>query len=100
MSIFRENTDAVYAGIEWESGTEQARKLIEFIAGLGKKVRPDSGVGIKPVSEFGSKRLVRKALQYAVAHHSKRITLVHKGNIQKFTEGAFKDWGYQVARDE
>ena len=100
MTIFRENTEDVYAGIEWKSGTEEARKVIEFIAGLGKKVRPDSGVGIKPVSEFGSKRLVRKALQYAVAHHSKRITLVHKGNIQKFTEGAFKDWGYQVARDE
>jgi isocitrate dehydrogenase len=100
MTIFRENTEDVYAGIEWKSGSEEARKVIEFIAGLGKKVRPDSGVGIKPVSEFGSKRLVRKALQYAVAHHSKSITLVHKGNIQKFTEGAFKDWGYQVARDE
>ena len=100
MTIFRENTEDVYAGIEWKSGTEEARKVIEFIAGLGKKVRPDSGVGIKPVSEFGSKRLVRKALQYAVAHHSKSITLVHKGNIQKFTEGAFKDWGYQVAREE
>jgi len=100
MTIFRENTEDVYAGIEWKSGTEEARKVIEFIAGLGKKVRPDSGVGIKPISEFGSKRLVRKALQYAVAHHSKSITLVHKGNIQKFTEGAFKDWGYQVARDE
>ncbi|HEY3569651.1 MAG TPA: isocitrate dehydrogenase (NADP(+)) [Thermoanaerobaculia bacterium] len=100
MTIFRENTEDVYAGIEWKSGTEEARKLIEFLAGLGKKVRPDSGVGIKPVSEFGSKRLVRKALQYAVAHHSKSITLVHKGNIQKFTEGAFKDWGYQVAREE
>jgi isocitrate dehydrogenase len=100
MTIFRENTEDVYAGIEWKSGTEEARKVIEFIAGLGKKVRPDSGIGIKPVSEFGSKRLVRKALQYAIAHHSKSITLVHKGNIQKFTEGAFKDWGYQVARDE
>ncbi|HEY4590260.1 MAG TPA: isocitrate dehydrogenase (NADP(+)) [Thermoanaerobaculia bacterium] len=100
MTIFRENTEDVYAGIEWKSGSEEARKVIEFIAGLGKKVRPDSGIGIKPVSEFGSKRLVRKALQYAIAHHSKSITLVHKGNIQKFTEGAFKDWGYQVARDE
>lgn len=100
MTIFRENTEDVYAGIEWKSGTEEARRLIEFLAGLGKKVRPDSGIGIKPVSEFGSKRLVRKALQYAIAHHSKSITLVHKGNIQKFTEGAFKDWGYQVAREE
>jgi isocitrate dehydrogenase len=100
MTIFRENTEDVYAGIEWKAGTDEARRLIEFLAGLGKKVRPDSGVGIKPISEFGSKRLVRKALQYAVAHHSKSITLVHKGNIQKFTEGAFKDWGYQVAREE
>jgi len=100
MVIYRENTEDVYAGIEWKAGTDEARRLIEFLAGLGKKVRPDSGVGIKPISEFGSKRLVRKALQYAVAHHSKSITLVHKGNIQKFTEGAFKDWGYQVAREE
>jgi isocitrate dehydrogenase len=100
MTIFRENTEDVYAGIEWKAGTDEARRLIEFLAGLGKKVRPDSGVGIKPISEFGSKRLMRKALQYAVAHHSRSITLVHKGNIQKFTEGAFKDWGYQVARDE
>ncbi|HET9211170.1 MAG TPA: isocitrate dehydrogenase (NADP(+)) [Thermoanaerobaculia bacterium] len=100
MTIFRENTEDVYAGIEWKAGTEEARKLIEFLAGLGKKVRPDSGIGIKPISEFGSKRLVRKAIQYAIAHHSKSITLVHKGNIQKFTEGAFKDWGYQVAREE
>ena len=100
MTIFRENTEDVYAGIEWKAGTDEARRLIEFLAGLGKKVRPDSGIGIKPISEFGSKRLVRKAIQYAVAHHSKSITLVHKGNIQKFTEGAFKDWGYQVAREE
>ncbi|HEY4592542.1 MAG TPA: isocitrate/isopropylmalate family dehydrogenase, partial [Thermoanaerobaculia bacterium] len=100
MTIFRENTEDVYAGIEWKSGSEEARKVIEFIAGLGKKVRPDSGVGIKPVSEFGSKRLVRKAIEFAIAHQRKSVTLVHKGNIQKFTEGAFKDWGYQVARDE
>src|SRR3954447_18280672 len=100
MIIFRENTEDVYAGIVWKAGSEEARRLIEFLAGLGKKVRPDSGVGIKPISEFGSKRLVRKAIQYAVAHHRKSITLVHKGNIQKFTEGAFKDWGYQLAREE
>jgi isocitrate dehydrogenase len=100
MTIFRENTEDVYAGIEWKAGTDEARRVIEFLATLGKKIRPDSGVGIKPISEFGSKRLVRKALQYAVAHNSKSITLVHKGNIQKFTEGAFKDWGYQVAREE
>jgi isocitrate dehydrogenase len=100
MIIFRENTEDVYAGIEWKEGTEEARKVIEFLATLGKKIRPDSGIGIKPVSETGSKRLVRKALQYAVAHNRKSVTLVHKGNIQKFTEGAFKDWGYQLAREE
>jgi isocitrate dehydrogenase len=100
MVIFRENIEDVYAGIEWKAGTDEANRVIEFIAGLGKKIRPGSGIGIKPISEFGSKRLVRKAIQFAIAHHRKSITLVHKGNIQKFTEGAFKDWGYQVARDE
>jgi isocitrate dehydrogenase len=100
MVIFRENTEDVYAGIEWKSGSDEARQVIEFLGGLGKKVRPDSGIGIKPVSETGSKRLVRKALQYAVAHKRKSVTLVHKGNIMKFTEGAFKDWGYAVAREE
>ncbi|MFL6233133.1 MAG: isocitrate dehydrogenase (NADP(+)) [Thermoanaerobaculia bacterium] len=100
MVIFRENIEDVYAGIEWKAGSDEANRIIEFIAGLGKKIRPGSGVGIKPVSEFGSKRLVRKAIQYAIAHHRKSVTLVHKGNIQKFTEGAFKDWGYQVAREE
>ncbi len=100
MVIFRENTEDVYAGIEWKSGSEEAAKVIEFLGSMGKKVRPDSGIGIKPVSETGSKRLVRKALQYAVAHKRKSVTLVHKGNIMKFTEGAFKDWGYAVAREE
>jgi isocitrate dehydrogenase len=100
MVIFRENIEDVYAGIEWKAGTDEANRVIEFIAGLGKKIRPGSGIGIKPISEFGSKRLVRKAIQYAIAHGRKSVTLVHKGNIQKFTEGAFKDWGYQVARDE
>jgi isocitrate dehydrogenase len=100
MIIFRENTEDVYAGIEWKSGSEEARKLIEFLASLGKTVRPDSGIGIKPVSVTGSKRLVRKALQYAIATGRKSVTLVHKGNIMKFTEGAFKDWGYEVAREE
>jgi isocitrate dehydrogenase len=100
MIIFRENTEDVYAGIEWKSGSEEARKLIEFLAGLGKTVRPDSGLGIKPVSVTGSKRLVRKALQYAIATRRKSVTLVHKGNIMKFTEGAFKEWGYEVAREE
>ncbi len=100
MVIFRENIEDVYAGIEWKAGSDEANRVIEFIAGLGKKIRPGSGIGIKPISEFGSKRLVRKAIQFAIAHHRKSVTLVHKGNIQKFTEGAFKDWGYQVARDE
>jgi len=100
MVVFRENTEDVYAGIEWRAGSEEARKLIEFLAGLGKTVRPDSGIGIKPISAFGSKRLVRKALQYAIANGRKNVTLVHKGNIMKFTEGAFKDWGYEVAREE
>ena len=100
MIVFRENTEDVYAGIEWRAGSEEAKKLIEFLAGLNKQVRPDSGIGIKPISETGSKRLVRKALQHAVAHGRKSVTLVHKGNIMKFTEGAFKDWGYEVAREE
>ena len=100
MVIFRENTEDVYAGIEWRAGSEEAARVIEFVAGLGKKIRPDSGIGIKPVSVTGSKRLVRKALQYAVACGRKSVTLVHKGNIMKFTEGAFKDWGYEVAREE
>ncbi len=100
MVIFRENTEDVYAGIEWRAGSEEAKRLIEFLAGLGKKVRPDSGIGIKPISVTGSKRLVRKAIQYAQAAGRKSVTLVHKGNIMKFTEGAFKDWGYEVAREE
>jgi isocitrate dehydrogenase len=100
MVIFRENIEDVYAGIEWKAGTDEANRVIEFIAGLGKKIRPGSGIGIKPISEFGSKRLVRKAVQYAIAHDRESVTLVHKGNIQKFTEGAFKDWGYEVAREE
>jgi isocitrate dehydrogenase len=99
--IFRENTEDVYAGIEWAKGTPQAEKLIEFLSReLGKRVRPDSGIGIKPMSEFGSKRLVRMAIKYAIAHKRKTVTLVHKGNIMKFTEGAFRDWGYEVAKAE
>ncbi len=101
MVIYRENTEDVYAGIEWKAGTPEAEKLIAFLdKEMGKKVRPGSGVGIKPISAFGSKRLVRKALQYAVAQGRTDLTLVHKGNIQKFTEGAFKDWGYELARQE
>jgi isocitrate dehydrogenase len=100
MVIFRENTEDVYAGIEWPAGSENAKKLIDFLGQLGKEVRPDSGIGIKPISTFGSKRLVRKALRYSLECGRKSVTLVHKGNIMKFTEGAFRDWGYEVARDE
>ncbi|MFP5285519.1 MAG: NADP-dependent isocitrate dehydrogenase, partial [Thermoanaerobaculia bacterium] len=100
MVIFRENTEDVYAGIEWPSGSENAKKVIDFLGQLGKEVRPDSGIGIKPVSTFGSKRLVRKALRYALECGRKSVTLVHKGNIMKFTEGAFRDWGYELAQKE
>lgn len=99
--IFRENTEDVYAGIEWEMGTADARKVIDFLKEeMGVSVRSDSGIGVKPISEFATKRLVRKALKYAVANNRKSLTLVHKGNIMKFTEGAFKNWGYEVALDE
>ena len=99
--IFRENTEDVYAGIEWARGTPQAEKIIEFISNeMGRRIRPDSGIGIKPMSEFASQRLVRKALQFAVANDRKTLTLVHKGNIMKFTEGAFRDWGYELAEKE
>jgi len=98
--IFRENTEDVYAGIEWASETEAAKKVIELVQQLGKKIRPDSGIGIKPMSPTGTKKLVRKAIQYALDHGRKTVTLVHKGNIMKFTEGAFRDWGYELARAE
>ena len=99
--IFRENTEDVYAGIEWTQGSDEARRLIEFInTTFDKSIREDSGIGIKPISIFATRRLVRKAIQYAIAQGRRRITLVHKGNIQKFTEGAFRDWGYELARDE
>ncbi|HEX9764746.1 MAG TPA: NADP-dependent isocitrate dehydrogenase [Candidatus Acidoferrales bacterium] len=98
--IFRENTEDVYAGIEWPSETEAAKKVIELVQQLGKKIRPDSGIGIKPMSPTGTKKLVRKAIQYALDHGRKTVTLVHKGNIMKFTEGAFRDWGYELARAE
>jgi isocitrate dehydrogenase len=98
--IFRENTEDVYAGIEWQSGSPEANKLIAWLeAELGKRVRPESGVGIKPISPFGSKRLVGKAIRYALDRGRDSVTLVHKGNIMKFTEGAFKDWGYEIARE-
>ncbi len=100
MVIFRENTEDVYAGIEWPAGSAEARRLIGVLGEMGKTVRPDSGIGIKPVSATGSKRLVRKALRFALEQRRKSVTLVHKGNIMKFTEGAFKEWGYEVARQE
>jgi len=98
--IYRENTEDVYAGIEWSSDSKEANQLIEYIKdNLGKNIRALSGVGIKPISPFGSKRLVKKAIQYAVDRNRSSVTLVHKGNIQKFTEGAFRDWGYEVAKE-
>jgi isocitrate dehydrogenase len=101
MVIFRENTEDVYAGQELEEGSEGARKLIAFLdAEFGWEIRPDSGIGIKPVSITGSKRLVRAALRYAIANNRRSLTLVHKGNIMKFTEGAFRKWGYEVVREE
>jgi isocitrate dehydrogenase len=99
--IFRENTEDIYAGLEVEEGTPEAKKLISLLKeNFGWKIREDSGVGIKPVSVTGSKRLIRAALNYAVEHKRKSVTLVHKGNIQKFTEGAFRSWGYELVRDE
>jgi isocitrate dehydrogenase len=99
--IFRENTEDVYAGLEWREGTPEVAKLIKFLSDeMGVTVRPDSGVGIKPISRFGSQRLVRKAIQYALDHKRRSVTLVHKGNIMKFTEGAFRDWGYEIAAEE
>jgi isocitrate dehydrogenase len=99
--IYRENTEDVYAGIEWRQGTPEAAKLIEFLVKeMGAKIRPDSGIGIKPISITGTKRLVRRAIQYALETGRRSVTLVHKGNIMKFTEGAFRDWGYELAREE
>ncbi len=101
MVIFRENTEDVYSGIEWKEGSAEAKKVIEFLEKeLGKKIRPDSGIGIKPISRFGTKRLVRAAIKYAIEKNRKSVTLVHKGNIMKFTEGAFRDWGYELAKEE
>ncbi len=101
MVVFRENTEDVYAGIEWKAGTDEANKVIDFInKQMGKNIRADSGIGIKPISAFGTKRLVRKAIQYAIDHNRPSVTLVHKGNIMKFTEGAFRNWGYELAKEE
>jgi isocitrate dehydrogenase len=99
--IFRENTEDVYAGIEWREGSPEAAKVISFLNGeMGRNVRADSGIGIKPVSREGSRRLVRRAINFAISKSRSSVTLVHKGNIMKFTEGAFKEWGYELAREE
>ncbi|MGA2383448.1 MAG: isocitrate dehydrogenase (NADP(+)) [Gemmatimonadales bacterium] len=99
--IFRENTEDVYAGIEYQAGTKEASRLRDFLVNeLKAKLRPESAIGIKPFSEFGSKRLVARALQHAIDKKLPSVTLVHKGNIMKFTEGAFRDWGYQVAQEQ
>lgn len=104
MVIFRENSEDIYAGVEWKAGSPEAEKVIKFLTEeMGvKKIRftENCGIGVKPVSLEGTKRLVRKALQYAVDNDRSSVTIVHKGNIMKFTEGAFKEWGYEVARDE
>ncbi len=99
--IFRENTEDVYAGIEWKQGTPEAKRVIDFLNGeMGTKIRADSGVGIKPISVTGSKRLIRRAIRWAVENKRRSVTLVHKGNIMKFTEGAFRDWGYELVKEE
>jgi isocitrate dehydrogenase len=101
MVIFRENTEDIYAGLEVEEGTPEAAKLIALLHdNLGWNIRPDSGIGIKPISETGSKRLIRAAIEYAVTKKRTSVTMVHKGNIQKFTEGAFRNWGYELVREE
>jgi isocitrate dehydrogenase len=101
MVIFRENTEDVYAGKELQEGTEDAKRAIEFFREqFGWEIRPDSGIGIKPVSETGSKRLIRAAIEFARDNHRRSVTLVHKGNIMKFTEGAFRTWGYELVREE
>lgn len=104
MVIFRENTEDIYAGIEWAAGTDEVEKVIQFLSDMGmrKKIRfpESSAIGIKPVSIDGSKRLVRKAIQYAIDNNRKSVTIAHKGNIMKFTEGGFRDWGYEVAKQE
>ena len=99
--IYRENTEDVYAGIEWAKGSDEVKTVIDFLnKQMGTNIRADSGIGIKPISEFATKRLVRAAIKYAIKRGRKSVTLVHKGNIMKYTEGAFRDWGYEVASDE
>ncbi|MBW2491068.1 MAG: isocitrate dehydrogenase (NADP(+)) [Deltaproteobacteria bacterium] len=101
MIIFRENTEDVYMGLEWKAGSSTAQKIIDLVKSEdGRKIRPDSGVGLKPISRFGTRRLVRMAIEYAFENNKKSVTIVHKGNIMKFTEGAFRNWGYDVAQEE
>jgi len=101
MVVFRENTEDVYMGLEWEAGSPMAEKLIDLVRQEeGTRIRSDSGIGLKPISKTGTRRLVRKAIQYALDHGRKGVTLVHKGNIMKYTEGAFRKWGYQLAQEE
>jgi len=101
MIIFRENTEDVYAGIEWQAGTPEADKVIDFLRNeMGANIRDASGIGIKPISAFGTKRLVRRAINHAIDQGRTSVTLVHKGNIMKYTEGAFRSWGYELAREE
>jgi isocitrate dehydrogenase len=101
MVIFRENTEDIYAGLEAEAYTAGAKKLIDFFRDqMGWEIREGSGIGIKPISEFGSKRLIRASIKYALAHGRASVNMVHKGNIQKFTEGAFRNWGYELVREE
>lgn len=100
LVIFREATEDVYAGIEWAAGSPEARQLVRFLEGMGIRVAEDAGLGVKPISETASKRLVRKAIAYALQRGRRSVTLMHKGNIMKFTEGAFREWGYEVAAQE
>ena len=101
MVVFRENTEDVYMGLEWESGSEMAKKIIDVVnANSPKKIRIEAGIGIKPMTRYCTRRLVKMAIEYAIDQHKKSVTLVHKGNIMKFTEGAFRNWGYEVAREE
>jgi isocitrate dehydrogenase len=104
MVIFRENTEDIYAGIEWAAGSDEVEKVIQFLSDMGvrKKIRfpESSAIGIKPVSKDGSQRLIRKAIQYAIDNNRESVTITHKGNIMKYTEGGFRDWGYELAKEE
>ncbi len=100
MIIFRENTEDVYAGVEWKAGSPESNEIIAVAKKYGKMIRENSAIGIKPMSEFGSKRLIKMAIEHAIENKLPSVTLVHKGNIMKFTEGAFKDWGYELAKAE